>query len=401
MNSFQIVLKSLKQHALSTSVTSLSIALAGGLLMAVWVIKEQASEAFENTNSGFDAVLGARSAKLQLVLNSIFHLEQSPGNLKWTDYEEIANNPSTRLAIPIAVGDNLRGYRIVGTTTNLFTDVEYKPGSKYEIQQPGRIFTTGYREAVVGSFAARKLGLKFGDTFNPYHGLDYNPNERHAETYVVVGILEPSNTPVDRVIWIPISGVQQMEGHAASAGDEISAVLVQLNSVLSGKNLDMMYNMRGNRLTFAWPIGFVMAQLFQKIGWFDRVLALVSYLVAFVACGSILASLYNSMNERRRDIAILRALGAHRRTIFGTIILECMVIAGIGMLGGYLFYQTIVNIVGSVIRSETGIVIDALAFHPVLIIAPLALIALSAIAGLVPAFKAYRTPVAENLIPVA
>jgi putative ABC transport system permease protein len=165
-----IVAKSLRQHLLSTVVTALSLALAGGLLMAVWVVKTQANAAFTKQNAGFDAVLGARSAKLQLVLNAIFHLEASPGNLPWADYEDIAKNSAVALALPIAVGDNYHGYRLVGTSTNLFA-VEHAPGRKYRVAE-GEPFLPGYMEAVLGSFAAQQLRLKVGDKFHPYHGLN-------------------------------------------------------------------------------------------------------------------------------------------------------------------------------------------------------------------------------------
>src|ERR1035437_10767597 len=125
-----IVYRSLRQHALSTVVTACSLALAAGLLMTVWVVKTESQRTFTQTTAGFDAVLGARGSKLQLVLNAIFHLEASPGNVAAADYEFIKNHPAVKLAIPIAVGDNLRGYRIVGTVPELFTDVEYVPGRK-------------------------------------------------------------------------------------------------------------------------------------------------------------------------------------------------------------------------------------------------------------------------------
>jgi len=120
-----IVYRSLRQHALSTWVTAAGIALACGLLMCVWMVKTQSHAAFTQANSGFDAVLGARGAKLQLVLNAIFHLEASPGNMSAADAEAIRRHPMVKTAIPIAVGDNLRGFRIVGTVPELFTQVEY------------------------------------------------------------------------------------------------------------------------------------------------------------------------------------------------------------------------------------------------------------------------------------
>jgi len=403
MTIWLIVFKSLRQHALSTSVTALSIALAGGLLMSVWAVKEQSRATFTGVNAGFDAVLGARGSKLQLVLNAIFHLEASPGNLNWNDYLDIQKNPNVELAVPLAVGDNYRGYRLAGTTLDLFTRAEYAPGQRYSVAPGGRLFDPTLREAVVGSFAARKLGLKPGDTFHPFHGLIFDEKNQHSETYLVVGVLKPSNTPADRVIWIPLEGIQRMSGHDPKAATDISAVLVKLRagSAIAGFHLDMLYNKQGNRLTFAWPIGRVMAELFDKIGWFDRVLALIAYLVAIVATASILAGIYNSMNERRREIAILRALGAHRGTILSTILLEAASISALGMLAAFAIYLVIVTAVAAIMRAQTGVVLEPLRFNPVMFWAPLALITLGALAGIIPALKAYRTDVAENLSPIS
>ncbi len=396
-----IVFRSLRQHALSTVVTALSIALGGGLLMSVWTVKEESETIFTGVNAGFDAVLGARGSKLQLVLNAIFHLEASPGNIEWSDYLDIKKNPSVEIAIPLAVGDNYRGYRLVGTLPELFSRVEYAPGRHYAVRPGGNVFDPNYRDAVVGSFVARKLGLKPGDKFHPYHGLTFDEKNQHAETYVVVGVLEPSNTPADRVIWIPLEGIQKMTGHATNAATEVSAVLVKLRDSAAGFRLDLMYNKQGNRLTFAWPIGRVMAELFSKIGWFDKLLELISYLVALVATASILASIYNSMNERRREIAILRALGARRRTIFGAILLEAASISALGMVVAFVFYAAIMTGAVAVIRAQTGVVLDPWQFNPVMLWAPAALIGLGALAGVVPAVKAYRTDVASNLAPAS
>ncbi len=401
MTIWLIVRRSMRQHLLSTLITSMSIALAGGLWLSVWTIKDQANATFTGVDSGFDAVLGARGSKLQLVLNSIFHVEASPGNLAWEDYEDLRSNPSVASAVPIAVGDNYRGYRLVGVSTNLFSEIEYRPGESFEVFNGGRVFDPGRREAVVGSFVAQKLGLRVGDTFHPYHGLIFDEKNQHAETYVVVGVLKPSNTPSDRVIWIPLAGLQRMSGHDPKAATDLSAVLVKLRSAQAGFRLDLMYNKQGDRLTLAWPIGQIMAQLFSKISWFDRVLELIAYLVAVVAIGSVLASIYNSMNERRRDIAILRALGARRRTIVGTIVLEAVSISVIGMLIAYGVYALVFSLVASVIRAEMGVVLNVAEWHPVMLWAPAFMVGMSALAGLVPAIKAYRTNVAENLLPVS
>ncbi|MEI6343023.1 MAG: ABC transporter permease [Verrucomicrobiota bacterium] len=397
-----LVRRSLRQHALSTAVTALSLSLAGGLLMTVWVMRQQARQTFERMDGGWDAVLGARSSKLQLVLNAIFHLEASPGNIKATDVALLASNPAVRAVVPIAMGDNYQGFRIVGVTTNLFAGHEYAPGHAFKVGE-GRVFEDNLREAVVGSFAARKLGFKVGTEFQPYHGLNYSSNPRdnvqHEDTYVVVGILEPSNTPADRVVWIPVAGLQNMAGHDPSAAEDYSAALVKLRDPAAGFRLDQLYNKQGDRLTFAWPIGTVMAQLFDKIGWFDKVLALVAWLVAVVAAASVLASIYNSMSARRRDIAILRALGAGRGTVFASIVLEAASVAAMGAMGGFVVHLGLLAGAGAIVRAQTGVLIEP--FQPgwVWLWAPAALVGLAALAGVVPAFKAYKVDVASSLAP--
>lgn len=395
-----LVRRSLRQHLLSTLVTIGSIALAGGLLLAIWVIKDQSQAVFTQVNIGYDAVLGARGSKLQLVLNAIFDLESSPGNIKDADYQFLRRNPAIALAIPIAVGDNLRGYRIVGTIPDFFTKSEIAPGKHFALRE-GKLFDPDQKQAVIGSFAAEKLGLKVGDTFHPFHGLAFNPNEQHADLYTVAGILETSNTPADKVVWIPIHGLQTMSGHDAQYSTDLSAVLVKLRSPIVGFRMDTYYNKQGDRLTFAYPVSAIVADLFGKIGWFDKVLALIAYLVALVSSGGVLVSIYNSMAARRRDIAILRSLGARRGLIFSAIVCEAAAIGVLGMIVAFAVYFAIATAVATIIRAQTGVVLTPWSPDAVMGWAPLLMIALCALGGLIPAWKAYRTDVASNLAPTS
>lgn len=395
-----LIYRSLRQHALSTLVTAGSIALACGLLMTVWVVKLQSQRAFTASSTAFDGVLAARGSKLQIVLNSIFHLETSPGNIDVADYEEIKKHPAVLAAIPIATGDNYEGWRIVGTLPSLFTDVEYVRGKKYSLAA-GKLFSTNKHEAVVGSFAAAQLGLAVGSKFHPHHGLAHDTGREHEEEYTVAGILAPTNTPADRVIWIPLEGIQKMSGHASAAASELSAVLVKLRAPQAGMALDYSYNKQGDRLTFAFPINAIILDFFGKISWFDRVLTLVAFLVVLVAAGSVLASIYASMSARQRDIAILRALGAKRRTVFGAVVFEAMVIGALGALCGFAVYFILMAGVTELIRNQTGVWIPVFAWHAVLLWCPLVMIALGALGGIVPAIKAYRVPVAQTLSPLS
>jgi len=398
MSLWRIVGKSLRQHGLATVLTSLSMALAAGLLFSVWVIRDQVHAALTETTGGFDAVLGARSSKLQLVLNAIFHLEASPANIEWSDYEEISRHPSIAVAVPIAMGDNYRGFRVVGTVPDFFTRTEFAPSRKYRVRAGGRLFDPTLREAVAGSFAAQKLKLGPGGRLRPYHGLNFDPNQQqHEEEYVVVGVLEPSNTPADRVIWIPLEGVQKMGGHSEKAAAEVSAVLLKLRTPVAGRNLDMLYNKQGSRLTFAWPIGATVAELLNRFDWMEVVLRQLTYLIAIISGLSILATMYNSMSARRRQLAIMRALGARRMTVFRSIVMEAAAIGAIGIVVGSVIYFVITSAAANVVRNQTGIVLWPFAWHPIFCFGALGLLALSAVAGVVPALQAYRTDVAAGL----
>jgi putative ABC transport system permease protein len=411
-----IVRRSLRQHALATGVTVFSVALASGLLMAVFAIKAQTHEAFTAGQTGYDAVLGARGSQLQLVLNTVFHLETSPGNIPWKLYQDIKSDPRVKLAVPYAVGDNYQGFRIVGTTLDAFTaPVGREKG--FRVEQGGRLFDPAAKEAVIGSFAAQKTGLKVGSTFNPYHGVFYDPKMRHADVYTVTGVLAPTNTPCDRVVWIPIDGIYRMSGHVLrgtgkdfvagsegvipDASKEVSGVMIRLRAPQAGFILDQTINKQGKVATFAWPIGRVMAELFDKVGWMDKVLALIAALVALVSGAAILASIYNTINERRREFAILRALGARKATVFAAIVLEASAIAALGTLLGFFFYAGVVSVAAWVIRAQTGVVLDVARWNVVFAWTPVAMTALGALAGVVPAFKAYATDVAANLAPTS
>jgi putative ABC transport system permease protein len=144
-----------------------------------------------------------------------------------------------------------------------------------------------------------------------------------------------------------------------------------------------------------------MADLFEKIGWVHRVLELVAYLVVVVAAGTILASLYNTMNERRREFAILRALGARKSTVFSAIVLEATSIAALGAAVGFLVYAGILGAAFYIVRAQTGVVLDVFKLDPALWLTPIGMTVVGALAGLAPAFKAYRTDVAENLVPAS
>ncbi|MGE3853783.1 MAG: ABC transporter permease, partial [Planctomycetota bacterium] len=346
-----IVRRSLNQHRLSTIVTVMSVALGTGLVMAVFSLQQQAHDTFVNTPTGFDAVLGGRGSRLQLVMNSVFHLDEAPGKIRYSLLETMRKQPGVEAALPMMVGDNYYGFRIVGSTSDIFTYCETPVGRGAQVQPGGRLFDDTRAEAVVGCTVAQRTGLHVGSVFQPYHGLSFDPSSTpHNVDYLVTGVLQPTYTPLDRVILIPIEGLWRMPGHFLADGSaaapsheiadenkEISAVLIRYSRT-SGRSLeqlhrqyDYFFNKQGSVATYA-SVPQVMSEFLGSFGWVVWILGMVAWLVVVVAAGSIMAILYNTMNERRREFAILRALGARRRTVVSAIVAEAATISLLGTL---------------------------------------------------------------------
>ena len=354
---FFLALKGFRQHMFGSLVAAFSIALAGGLLLGTLKIQKQTKASFNNASGGFDAVLGARGSKLQLVLNALFHLDSSPGNLSWEQYELIKNTPGVKEAYPIAVGDNYLGYRLVGTDPQLFYRHEWKKGEKYKLQS-GRVFSEMAKEALVGSFVAERLKLKIGDRFQPYHGLNFKEDAQHQDVYVVVGLLEATGTPSDKVIWVPIKGIQLMEGHDAEMAKSVSAVLLSLRGA-TGFNLEIKYNRQGNQATFAWPVAATLASFFEKMNWFRKVLEVISYVIAVVGILMVSSTMRSSINERKRDFAILRSLGSSRMVVTGVILGHTFIISLLGAVSSIGIMQGIWWVTESLIVEETGVLLGS------------------------------------------
>ncbi len=296
------------------------------------------------------------------------------------------------------------------------------------MRQGGRIFTDNAKEALVGDFAARKLGLSVGSKFHPYHGLNFDENSRHEDIYVVVGLLEPTGTPSDKVIWIPIKGIQQMEGHDPAAAQSVSAVLLSLKGA-AGFQLDMKYNKQGNQATLAWPVATTLASFFDRLSWFEDILALVSFFVALVGALIIFATLRTVMNEKKREYAIIRCLGASRLVVTCVVLAQSLFLSLAGLLGAFLAYWGIGFTAARLIREKTGVVMDPLSlvtfpqenerqslwhlveeegyealwpvvepFFPLLVLV-LGIFLIGFASGLIPALQAYRSSLSDNLSP--
>lgn len=408
---FLIVTRSMREHALSTVITVGAAALASGLVMAVLTIHSATSEAFAGSSSSYDAILGPPGGQGQLVLNTLFHLDASQGNLPWSMYRAIAEDPGVERAVPYALGDNFRGHRIIGTTLAAFEG--------RALIAPGEWFDPGSRQAVVGAAVAQATGLVRGSVFQPSHGLTYDPEDprRHDTPFVVSGVMAPTGGPDDRAIFIPIEGVFRMDGHelrgsgeAVDPGEfrgaeipdehkEVSAVLLRFRrgGVNPGLRLNYEVNVAGDRATLAWPIAQVLADLHRKLFWAIEVLRIVAVMVVVVAAGALLASLHNTMNERRRELAILRSLGASRALVVGTVVGEAAVIALLGAALGFAVEWAILQRVGATLLTTTGVLLGDGAGGAAHLWTPVGMLLVGGAAGAIPAVKAYAVDPSRTL----
>ncbi len=407
-----LALRSILHHRLTTVVTLLSVAMATGLVMAVFALQDQSRRAVEQSDGGFDAVLGARGSTLQLVLNAVYHIENSQGNLPWSIYQAIAADPRVTEAVPLVLGDNYFGYRIVGTTEELLTGLDRDDQPRFNFAA-GRQFEIGAREAVLGSIVADHLGLALGDTIQPYHGLVFDPGMQHREKYPVCGVLEPTGTPNDRVIWVSLDAVYRMEGHVLrgsgeiyepseglaipDAHKEVSAVLLRLSGPQAGFSLNQTINRQGTVATFAWPISTIVVDFMEKVSWVGRLLEVVAAMVMVVASATIFAGIASSLGQRRRTFAILRSLGSRRRRIVALILAEAGLLATAGALLGYAVYISLALVAASAMRHQVGMVLSLGDSLLALVIAPLVMVALGMLAAVVPALRAYSTDVVGEL----
>ena len=396
--SFRLAWRALRQNLLTSLVAIFTVSLSGGLFLGAWKTKQSVNLAFAQSAAGFDAVLGARGSQLQLVLNALFHIENSPGNLDWEQYETIRKHPGVSEAYPFALGDNYLGYRIVGTTPDLFLQHQWKPGKNFQVHLPGRIFSEAAKEAIVGAQVAEEIGLKIGDRFHPYHGLEYNPETKHADIYLVVGILESTGTPVDQVIWIPLKGVQMMEGHDPSASNSISGVLLNLKGS-SGLALDVKYNKQGDQATLAWPVPAILSSFFNRFAWLENTIAGLALLMAIVGGLIILVTLRSTMHERRREFAVLRCMGASRAVVTGSILWQSILICLMGALGSLVVFLVLSQAFSSLIRLQMGVSMGLPILDEVAWLTGGGILVLGLVSAWLPARKLYRSSLQDSLNP--
>ncbi len=428
MSLWHIAWSYLWNRKLTTGLTILSVALGVGLIYSVLTLREETRKRFEEEGQSFDVVVGAKGSPLQLVLSALYFMDVPTGNIKLSDYEGIKAHEDVAAAFPINMGDTYHGYRIVGTIKELF-DYTWTSSSTGETRKPfnfaeGQAFEKPM-QAVLGSTVARTEGLKIGDTFVGAHGFTQMPEgmqEVHeGHPYTVVGILAPSGSPNDRAVFCTMDSVWEVhahhdhgkeeaheaeahkeaethkEGEPKDASKEVTAVLVSLQSAALRFQFVEYANDTYNAMATI-PINQIANLYMNVLGTVKSVLLAVGYLVVAISAISILIGLYLSIIQRKRDLAVMRALGASAYEIVGSVLIEAFLVTLLGIVAGWIVGNIVAWAVGLYLQYRYGLTIGIFGMLTNEEIAAFATVGLvGIIAGIVPAWQAYRTDVARDL----
>ncbi len=412
----KIAWRSIQQRALASALTAVAMGLGVALVVAVLVIYAVISQSFDRRAGGYDLIVGKQGRPLQLVLNTAYYVGDPVGNIPYSYYTELTEGPyafHVERAVPICMGHSYaeEGYPVVGTSPEMF-DLKYRRGKAYEFAQGSSFKADAMYHAVVGSAVASQQRWKIGTEFQAIHGTTATGGQPHDQKFKVVGILKPTGTPNDRALFVNFIGFSALHSddserdrdhdhdhaHAPDQPEEITAILVCIdpNSLRGAEKVAHEIN-KGSVAQAAIPTRVIDEFLESIIGNIQLVLLIMAVLIVVVAGIGIMVSIYNSMSDRRREIAIMRALGAGRLTVMIVVLMESILLSLGGGLLGLLLGHGLIAVLSPVIVEQTGVAVGLLHFRPIELILIPGLIALASLVGYLPAVAAYRTDVARSL----
>jgi putative ABC transport system permease protein len=411
----RLALQSLRNRALTAFLTVLAIAFSVTLLLGVEKVRTGARQSFADTISGTDLIVGARSGSIQLLLYSVFRIGNATNNITWKSYQDIAQRPEVDWIVPMSLGDSHHGFRVLGTTPDFFKRYQYRRGQKLQFAH-GKPFDDLF-DAVIGADVAEALGYKVGDEIVVAHGLGSVSFVEHADKpFRVSGVLEKTGTPVDRTVHVGLDAIEAIHvdwqsgipqpGQTVSADEvrqmdlaptAITAALVGLKSKLATFKLQRMINeYRAEPLSAIIP-GAALQELWGLVGTAETALAVVSAMVVATALLGMVTMILTTLNERRREMAILRSVGARPTTILGLLATEAGLLTLAGVILGVVLLYVALGIMQPYVDRTYGLhlSIDPPTVRELWTLA--AIVLAGFLAGLIPALRAYRLSLADGM----
>ena len=412
---YKLIFMSLWNRRTSIALTLISIALSISLLVGVEHLRREAKESFTKTISGTDLIIGARSGQVNLLLYSVFRMGDATNNVSWKSYQDIASNRNIEWTIPISLGDSHKGFRVMGTTETYFD--KYRYGNKMPLSfRQGQAFENVY-DTVLGSQVAKELGYEIGQKITLSHGMGkISFSEHDDKPFEVTGILEATGTPVDRTVHVSLAGIEaihidwqhgaKIPGVKISADQAlkhdltpktITAVFVGLKSRIATFSLQRKINEYREEPLMAIIPGLALVQLWQIVAVVENLLIIISAFVVLTGLMGMVTTLLAGLNERRREMAILRSLGAKPFYIFLLLMTESVLLAVTGCLTGVAVIFLILAFLHPILISQYGLFISLNPINIYILTIIGLIVCVAAVLGLFPSLVAYKRSLKDGL----
>ncbi len=409
----RLALKSLTSRKITVALTVFAIGLSVALLLGVEKVRTGARASFADTISGTDLIFGARSGSVQLLLYSVFRIGNATNNVSWQSFLDITSRPEVEWAVPISLGDSHYAYRVMGTTSEYFERYRYRGGRSLEFAEGGQF--DDLFDAVVGADVAATLGYKLGDPMVVAHGLA-SFSEHDDLPFRLVGILAKTGTPVDRTVIVSLKAIEaihvdwqsgaRIPGQTTPADvlrtmelkpKAITAAMIGVQSRLKVFQLQRAINEYPEEPLLAVLPGVALQELWEIVGVAEDALVGVSLMVVVTALIGMMAMIFSGLNERRREMAIFRAIGARPGTVFALLLTEAVAMTISGIVLGVVFLYTIMWFARPFIDARFGLYlpIEIIRKDEWFLLGGIA--AAGALVSLLPALRAYRQSLADGM----
>ncbi|MFO0512795.1 MAG: ABC transporter permease [Gammaproteobacteria bacterium] len=418
MKTLSLALRSLANRRTTALLTLCAIAVSVALLLGVQKLRTAARDGFANTVSGVDLIVGARSGQINLLLYSVFRVGDATANVSWDTYQKVARRSDVAWTIPLSLGDSHRGYRVLGTNLDYFRHYRFAGGRELTFEA-GKPFADLY-DAVLGAEVARALGYKLGDPVVIAHGLGNVSFAQHEDKpFRIVGILARTGTPVDRTVHVSLeaitaihvdwqSGMRALPGGRVDAEaaramdltpDSITAFMVGMQNRVMTFGLQRAVNEYRQEALLAIMPGVALTQLWNLVGIADTALMIVAAFVVLAGLLGMLTAILTSLNERRREMAILRSVGARPRHVFTLLVTEAGLLAVGGVAAGVALCYGLMYAAKPLLERRFGLFLEpgGLTGYDIGLLA--AIVAAALVMGALPAWRAYRNTLADGLTP--
>ncbi|RAP28711.1 peptide ABC transporter permease [Candidatus Marinamargulisbacteria bacterium SCGC AG-414-C22] len=406
MTLFSMTLKSIFSRKVTTILLILSIGLSSMLLMGVQKIKQSAKESFSHSISGTDLIVGARAGELQLLMYTLFRQGQPVANISWKSIQAIQAFDEVDWVVPFSLGDSHKGYAVLGTTSDYFTHYRYGKKKSLSIKK-GHLFKH-YTDVVLGSDVAKKLSYELGDSLFLSHGMAKGSLSLHKnKSFKVVGILKPTGTPVDNTVHVKLEAITALHNDPAQIAQSdkaalqptsVTSCLVGLTSKFSIFTVQRrLANWKQEPLMAIIP-GVSLARLWNSFSTIDAAFLVMTILVTLITFMGLLLALFMSLQQRHRELAILRTLGAHPIQLAMMLMLESCLITSSGVLLGIGLIGILNSAVSPILEESFGLImsVSMVSFTDLIIVIGIMLCGL--LTSCIPAMLAYRKGLSERFV---